>query len=42
LTGLGHSQASTTERYSYLHDEPVIVAVADLSHAIGGGLRLVS
>jgi integrase len=39
---LGHSQASTTERYAHLHDAPVIAAVADLGHAIGGPpLRLV-
>ncbi len=33
---LGHSQDSTTERYAHLHDAPVIAAVADLGHAIGG------
>jgi hypothetical protein len=35
-------EPALTERYSHLHDEPVIAAIADLGHAIGGGPRLVS
>jgi integrase len=40
---LGHTQASTTQRYAHLADSTVREAVADLGRAIGGArLRLVS